>query len=1167
MAETGGPTTQSGIYYQNTIAAGYMGALLDFSPSSATLRVVAVRVEAPEYVDDTVVTYADGHRIFIQAKEALKTNGEPWEKFWAAAANQVREGMNHGDEIHLVVADLTPALKHTRELLERTRGKDTSQEWVAALSSDHRKILESISAAAGTTLETLYELAKRTTIRAVSLQEAESIAERATPSSSTSSAALFSHFRDLCGGAARHRATFRAAELADRLLHNFNVQVFGSIADGLERYRRTILEQCKHIGIPGTSISSLEEELLVWPPIVEADTRDRTDFDDEVGVIDQPLTSDAIRTFPSADFHHVVLESGAGYGKSTLLRAITRRITRETSRVPAIFHAAALTGAASVTEYLLGAHNASYDVRVDWLALCEQGRAVVLIDGLDELDESSRAVALEKISRTSARFPDVPLLVATRDAAVATLPTQFKRFRIPPLKDEQISEMLKRYLRDRDESERRRVIQHVFAYREMETLCRVPLFLALFAATLPKEGAVPTSRTTLLERYLQQALSQERHKGTATPIGKIALRKSASAIALYSLEHDKKTLPEWSAQKVLIEQLSEIQAESALAELVQRGILQRIGTQVAFAIPSVQEYLAGCEIAQRGELQTLYWTDSIHQRPWAQSIQFAIEQLPSADSVLEPFLQPKDDLFVTRLRFAARCILNGARVRQDFRNLIGDKLTDAWGRTAHATSSAIGQMIADGFCRPLRPTLKEKLCKGEDGTFQRPMILRSAGDSAISLACLAQILEEDDMRDLWAPEWSSLLVLVSEEAIALLANRARVATSDSQAGVIAHALYALRNASYEWKSIADDASVPAVVRLAAQLAHAPSELPDEMLIEEVLNRPKALTYWDSFKQAYMSTPWWQGHLRKLVRDATEASNARFWACLEQDDLPSESLMNLVRDLAVDPLVAASIRFQFLLMLAILGSKDHLALLLEQVHLMDSSSIYSWASNIPCLPEETVEAPLALIMTREFSLNVKLDLMKILTDSSTRKMQGTPRSLQFRGPFRWRKTPPAWTNELARWMEQTLSSEPVDTAQSRQLVMNLAELGLKTHIEELRAAIEAYLASHSTIEHEDWTWFATALYTLNKQDIELEEALVFDIVKKGGDLPVGHILQTFLERQSVDYYLTLQSYFSTCNSRIARSAIISFLERRAEQHGLKVFVENATLKILRTKISV
>ena len=66
MAEAGGPTTQSGILYQNSIAALYLGRMIDPISRPARDRVAEVRVEAPTHVDDIVVIFEDGHTACIR---------------------------------------------------------------------------------------------------------------------------------------------------------------------------------------------------------------------------------------------------------------------------------------------------------------------------------------------------------------------------------------------------------------------------------------------------------------------------------------------------------------------------------------------------------------------------------------------------------------------------------------------------------------------------------------------------------------------------------------------------------------------------------------------------------------------------------------------------------------------------------------------------------------------------------------------------------------------------------------------------------------------------------------------------------------------------------------------------------------------------------------------
>ena len=71
MVEAGGTATQSGIFYQHTIAALYLGESLDLRTPVGKPRIRSVRVEAPEHIDDVVITYDDHSTLFIQAKERL----------------------------------------------------------------------------------------------------------------------------------------------------------------------------------------------------------------------------------------------------------------------------------------------------------------------------------------------------------------------------------------------------------------------------------------------------------------------------------------------------------------------------------------------------------------------------------------------------------------------------------------------------------------------------------------------------------------------------------------------------------------------------------------------------------------------------------------------------------------------------------------------------------------------------------------------------------------------------------------------------------------------------------------------------------------------------------------------------------------------------------------
>lgn len=67
MVERGGPASQVGIYYQNSVAALFLGDPLRWDVVNPAERVVEVRLDAPGD-DDIVARFADGHRDWVQVK-------------------------------------------------------------------------------------------------------------------------------------------------------------------------------------------------------------------------------------------------------------------------------------------------------------------------------------------------------------------------------------------------------------------------------------------------------------------------------------------------------------------------------------------------------------------------------------------------------------------------------------------------------------------------------------------------------------------------------------------------------------------------------------------------------------------------------------------------------------------------------------------------------------------------------------------------------------------------------------------------------------------------------------------------------------------------------------------------------------------------------------------
>src|ERR1700754_4681191 len=146
MRERGGPTAQSGIIYQNSIAALYLGRLCDITPRPEHERICKVRVEAPEHVDDIVITFADGHRIYVQAKENIRSHHEAWEKLWRDFAAQfARVDFQRGkDRLAIYIGEIYDEHHQLRELCNRAVDSESYIEWGNRLTSTQQALIEKV---------------------------------------------------------------------------------------------------------------------------------------------------------------------------------------------------------------------------------------------------------------------------------------------------------------------------------------------------------------------------------------------------------------------------------------------------------------------------------------------------------------------------------------------------------------------------------------------------------------------------------------------------------------------------------------------------------------------------------------------------------------------------------------------------------------------------------------------------------------------------------------------------------------------------------------------------------------------------------------------------------------------------------------------------------------
>jgi len=603
MPESGGTTTQSGIFYQNSIAALYLGRLCDMRQRSANERVVEVRIEAPEFVDDIVVTYADRHCDWIQAKENLIFTGPIWKNLWNDFESQRwSQKFGSSDRLRIIFGNNINKFQELQELCQRACGSLNYDEWNIRLTSSHQLMLTKIRRLLSTSHQdnaSVFALFSHIEIEIFTIKQIErDEVLRWMPSSSTLPKTLFRILRDKCGGQARTRNIFIAASVFFQLKDEHDISIDEPIVTGVSAYREVIQRSFELISVPGTNLSGKIEDLFLWPTLQEIqpeklrfsnqeDEDPRYLHNNQKGNIDLQL-------FPIPTLKQAVIVAGAGFGKTALLTAIAHRLSYSIW-LPILIPLPELADSGqTVLEFMKDIINRRFSLSVLWDYFCDNGMAVVLFDGLDELAPNERHRILELIKNFSNRFYEVAWLLTVRDAKALSAPIDAKILTIDIFDDEKISCFAEAYRLAGSKIDAEQLLSQLRTYPDLFLLAQIPLFLSLLLATTKAPELIPRKRSDLIEQYLYIVFHPEEYKSTRnTNFDSSEIRDTAEYIAFMALERDTIGLSERDLDLVLRGFYSK-NATRHILKLNQCGLMKRTDNWVSFTYPIVQEYLAAC---------------------------------------------------------------------------------------------------------------------------------------------------------------------------------------------------------------------------------------------------------------------------------------------------------------------------------------------------------------------------------------------------------------------------------------------------------------------------------------------------------------------------------------------------------------------------------------------
>jgi hypothetical protein len=573
MPEQGGTTTQSGISYQNLYAALRIAEMLSGQDLPATSKITGVRVEAPVNVDDVVVTYEDGHRDYVQAKENLSASGEIWLKIWRQFLQQYEkpdfDRLN--SRLSLCVGSSDEDFVSLETIFESVEGRQNFSEWLSRLKKNAKlwelwqNKIEKLFAE-GQPLASI-RLEKWTFLQCVRVQvRSRDFLDRqailSLPASQNDNGlipphTLHSNLFKYISNDARDRVEHTFVTLSERLESDHRIRLYAppplaQLLDAIYSCSATLRAQRGAFG-------SLAESHIERPVAEE--------------IVEWMLTTGG----PQENI--AVLLDGPGRGKTVVLRDVLAKLEEQnivTLAIKADRQLTDLSPGRHLHECTGVALPAPVEDVVRWVARSQTKPVVILLDQVDALSLSMtrEPYALEVIARVVERLQglhNVRVLLSCRTFDLNTTPTLRdlniqQKFQIPDLSKDEISKVLDKV-----------GVRYEDLAPPAQKLLQVPLHLDLFARVIEKQQEKGTVITQLRNvRTLQDLYHIIWERSVLSPDAPVSSQERTEVIQkiVLQMEKDERT----SAPFFIFDDANSKHLKSSVLFLESQGILQKENT-------------------------------------------------------------------------------------------------------------------------------------------------------------------------------------------------------------------------------------------------------------------------------------------------------------------------------------------------------------------------------------------------------------------------------------------------------------------------------------------------------------------------------------------------------------------------------------------------------------
>ncbi|MER6813813.1 NACHT domain-containing protein [Spirillospora sp. NPDC000708] len=363
----------------------------------------------------------------------------------------------------------------------------------------------------------------------------------------------------------------------------------------------------------------------------------------------------AVRVEAALGDHRLMLLRGeAGGGKSTLLRwlaitaargSFTGPLSEWNGSVPFLIKLRSHAGGAlpRPEEFLDDvAGNLAGIMPRGWVhRRLLSGRALLLVDGVDEVTSGQRQAVRQWLKGLVTEFPGIRVIVTSRPAAAASDWLRAEGFatafleQLTPADVRTLVQHWHNAVRDcadipctpeRLPSYEARLLARLEAAPHLRTLASSPLLAAMLCALNLDREALPRNRMGLYTAALDMLLeTRDTKRGIPSVLERDQKIRILQDIAWHLSTSARVELPKPMVERLVADRLASmpqvrVPAEKVLDELLQRsGVLREpVPGRIDFVHRTVQEYLAAKQAADLGDMDLL--VQNAHRDTWRETV-------------------------------------------------------------------------------------------------------------------------------------------------------------------------------------------------------------------------------------------------------------------------------------------------------------------------------------------------------------------------------------------------------------------------------------------------------------------------------------------------------------------------------------------------------------------